>query len=94
VQRLLAGPLSLVTTDELASATLRYAKCLVDMGESDLVTVPGAVDGDTVECTLLLGGSAQLAAIPDANADFAIPGADEAAAEIRRRINPGSNAEG
>lgn len=82
----LAG-LDLQTTDDLADATLRYAFELGQRGSSDVVEIPGVVDGQFARCTLLLSGAGVMATVaPARGRPDSLDGADEACADIKRRL--------
>lgn len=83
----LAG-LDVQTTDELADATLRYAYELGQRGSSDVVEIPGVVDGQFARCTLLLGGSGIVATVaPARGRPDSLSGADEACDELLKRLD-------
>jgi hypothetical protein len=76
----------LLTTDRIADAVISYAMLLHGADETDVVDFPTVHDGELSHCSLLLSGHIAVAVV-DAAAVLApaLPGADEASAEIERR---------
>ena len=75
------------TEGRLADLVLEYAKVLADTNSADTVSIPYRTESGAVErITMLIGPASQLTAWGEDGDDTLGPAADEAAAELQRRI--------
>jgi hypothetical protein len=73
----------ILTSNEIADAVIQYAAALVASAGADVVTFPAFNDGEPVECSLVIGCGAQIAAVtvPETYPSE-LRGADEACVAI------------
>ncbi len=75
------------TEGRLADLVLEYAKVLAEANSADTVSIPYRAESGSVErITMLIGPASQLTAWGEDGDDTLGPAADEAAAELQRRI--------
>ena len=78
----------ILTTDEIATAVIDYARALLERGAVDVIEFPSFHDGVPALCSLLLGCSGTLAIVDAPLAMSAtVGGADLARDEITRKMN-------
>ena len=75
------------TEGRLAELVLEYAKVLAETNSADTISIPYRTESGSIErITMLVGPASQLTAWGEDEGDTLGPAADEAAAELQRRI--------
>jgi hypothetical protein len=88
MRRLYYSSGSLLTSDEVCKAVLRYARALAETGDADIIAIPAVTDdGITGSAHMLVGPASQLFAMPAAS-----DGDDPFDAEIIDTLNSKSRA--
>ncbi|MDQ1085368.1 MULTISPECIES: hypothetical protein [Microbacterium] len=79
---------SVLTTNAIARQLFLYASLLADQGRTDTVDFPVIVDGETTNCTLLVGAHLALAAVTVPRTEAGtLAGEDSALFELQRRCD-------